>query len=92
MAHVILITKPLPKWLTIRYALLWRQFNDTSFTYEQAQRTLHEKGTLVIVVLSTLKKMGWIAVSKNPKDKRTRLYTLVDPTKAMVHIAKSQFS
>jgi len=90
MTQVILVPRPLPRWLTIRYALLWKAYDNKTFNYEQAKKTLDEKDTLVIVVLSTLRRMGWLEVTKNPEDKRTRMYKLVDPTKAMLQIAKSE--
>jgi len=78
----------LPKWLTKRYALLYEKFRMNPFTYEEAKKVLQENDELVIVVISALKKSGWIKSDRNPKDRRTRIYKLINPQKAMMEIAK----
>ena len=82
------MTSPIPKWLTRRYAILWEKFKEGEFTYEDAKNTLGDKEEVAIVVLSMLKKSEWIEIEKNPKDKRTKLYKLVAPEKAIMQIAK----
>ena len=70
------MTKPLPKWLFIRYSILWSKFKNKGFGYKEASKSLNEKETVINVVLSNLRKYGWIEIKRDPKNKRKRVYTL----------------
>jgi len=74
------MTKPLPKWVTYRYSILWKRFNKKEFNYDQAVKNLKEKNlSLVSVILSELKKHGWLNLQLDPKDSRKRFYKLKSP-------------
>lgn len=83
------MTKPLAKWLTHRYSLLWKAFKNKEFDYDEASKILkEEKDRLVSVILSELKKHGWLTIKLNPKDSRKRIYTLKSPEKVILEIEK----
>jgi len=69
------MTKPLPKWIQKRYAILWRKFKDKEFTFEKAIKD--KKG--INVFFSDLRKAGWLEVSLDSKDTRKRVYRLKSP-------------
>lgn len=73
------MTKPLPKWIQIRYAPLWKTFKEKEFTFEQAEKILknHKKG--INMFFSDLKKAGWVEVKLNKKDTRKRIYKIKNP-------------
>jgi len=78
------MSKPLPKWLMLRYATLWRTFSKNEFTHDDAAYTLQEdRGQLVSVIISGLKKAGWLMMRLDPHDSRKRIYSLKDPTRAV---------
>lgn len=70
----------LPKWLESRYHVLWDNFKASPFRIEDAERTLkdnnieHLEG--VAVLLSQLKKAGWLMVELDEKDARKKIYKL----------------
>lgn len=81
------MTKPLPKWVTQRYSLLWKTFNKRDFNYSEASQILKEKNeALVSIVISEMKKHGWLAVKLDPEDSRKRIYTLKSPEEAISEI------
>ena len=70
----------IPKWVWKRYALLWKKFEDTPFTFEQAQKELkYVDKNVVSVMFNELKNAGWISVSLSEDDSRKRVYTLINP-------------
>ena len=84
---MVIITKPLPKWIQIRYALLWNKFKDNEFTFEQAEKVLkNNKG--INVFFSDLRKAGWITVSLDEKDTRKRVYKLKSPEQAYLEMVR----
>ena len=72
----------IPKWIQERYALLWKKFGTSEFTYDQAEKVLknHKKG--INVFFSDLRKAGWLEVNLNNTDTRKRIYKLKSPEKA----------
>ena len=55
------MTTPLPKWLMQRYAVLWKAFSQTEFSHDDTAYTLQEdKIQLISVIISSLKKHGWL--------------------------------
>jgi hypothetical protein len=81
----------LPKWLTERYSLLWKTFKEKEFDHDQAASILkEEKERLVSVVLSDLKRHGWLTIKLHPEDSRKRIYSLKSPEKAMLEIANKE--
>jgi len=70
----------IPKWVWKRYALLWKKFHDSPFTFEKAQKELkHLDRNLISVMFNELKTAGWIKVGLDETDTRKRVYTLVNP-------------
>lgn len=67
-----------PKWLKSRYDLLWRDFQDKEFKTEDIERVLKKenlddmKG--IAMMVSELKKAGWLIVELDPNDSRKRIY------------------
>jgi len=81
------LSKPLPKWLMERYAILWKNFKSEEFDHDQAANILKEKKErLVSVILSELKKHGWLIVTLHPDDSRKRIYKLKNPEDAIIEI------
>jgi DNA-binding MarR family transcriptional regulator len=80
------IISPLPKWIMKHYSKLWSKFNDKQFTHQQAEDLL--KITNTSIVLSRLKKYGWLELTLDPNDSRKRLYKLKDPSEAVKEIGK----
>ncbi len=70
----------LPKWLESRYSALWDAFGESSFRMDDATNVLEEKKKdsrdQIGVILSELRKNGWLEVEFDPDDARKRLYTL----------------
>ena len=77
---------PLPKWILKHYSKLWTKFKDKQFTHQEADNLL--KITNTSIVLSRLKKFGWLELALNPNDSRKRLYKLKDPLKAVKEIGQ----
>jgi len=71
-----------PDWIEKRYSILFEKFGKEEFNKEQAVELLKEKlednEDTVNVVLSELRKMGWIKARLDPSDNRRRLYKLLD--------------
>ena len=82
----------LPNWLENKYAVLWDKFKGATFRMEDAEKILQrgdvDKVQGVAVVLSELRKAGWIVVVPDPKDARKSIYHL----KSKDDIIKSIFS
>ncbi|MFQ6081940.1 MAG: type I restriction-modification system subunit M [Candidatus Aminicenantia bacterium] len=75
----------IPKWLERRYDSLWEEFGDSTFRFEQASKILQEKNKdsedQVNVILSELRKRGWLKVDFDPQDARKRIYRLISKQK-----------
>ena len=80
------IISPLPKWIMKHYSKLWSKFKDKQFTHQQAEDLL--KITNTSIVLSRLKKYGWLGLTLDPNDSRKRLYKLKDPSEAVKEMGK----
>ena len=70
----------LPAWLEKRYKFLRASYQDSPFRFEDAVRTLKEKirdsEEQINVVLSELRRKGWLEVEFHPEDARKRIYKL----------------
>ena len=70
----------LPDWLERRYDLLWSEFGDKAFRFEDAARVLMDKNRdaweQIPNFLSELHKAGWLFVKPNEKDARQKVYSL----------------
>jgi hypothetical protein len=84
-------TKTLPKWLANRYSVLWKECKDRKFAFEEAVKILRERDKKTLsVVLSDLRKYGWLMVELDPNTSRKRLYQLKAPQVAVEEIALEQ--
>ena len=84
------MAEPLPKWLMQRYSLLWVKFKNKEFNHEQATKILPDDERMVSVILSEMRKAGWLGIRLNPKDARKRLYRLKSPEEVVKEIAKGE--
>lgn len=70
----------LPQWLNTRYEILWKEFNDRDFRFEDAKQLLEKNfysdAEQTNVVLSELRKSGLLKVEFDPNDARKKVYTL----------------
>jgi len=70
----------LPKWLEIRYSILWDVYKDGEFRFEDAAKVLMERNRdaweQVPVFLSELRKAGWLFVESDVRDARVKVYRL----------------
>ena len=77
-----------PAWLVKRYMKLWERFEDNDFSFEEAQKTLKEDNKFLSVVLSDIKKEGWLTLELDPEDARKRLYKLLSLEEVMKKTAE----
>ena len=68
------------------YAKLWNSFKTKKFTHEQAVKILNMKKEIVSIIISDLRKFGWLDVTLDKKDSRKRLYELIDSNQAWNNI------
>lgn len=73
---------PLPKWIMSNYSILWGKFKDKEFSHEQATSVVKQK-RMTSIMLSQMKKNGWVSVRLNEKDSRKRHYKLSSPEEAV---------
>jgi len=82
------MTAPLPKWVMSRYSILWNNFKDSEFNHERAVKTLNED-KMTSVILSELRRTGWLEIKLDPNDARKRIYRLKHPEHAINEMKKS---
>lgn len=74
------MAQSIPKWVMEKYSTLWRKHQDNDFTFSKAMETLKEEDKVIVsMVLSELRKSGWLTIKLNPDDARKRIYTLEIP-------------
>lgn len=83
------MTVPLPKWIMKAYSKLWTKFKNKEFNHEEASKTLNED-KMVSIILSELKKAGWLEIRLHPQDSRKRLYKLISPEESVKKIASGE--
>lgn len=81
------MTEPLPKWIMRAYSKLWTKFKNKEFNHGDASKTLNDD-KMISIILSDLKKAGWLEVRLYPNDSRKRLYKLTSLEEALKEIAK----
>lgn len=81
------MSKHLPEWIMKRYAKLWSKFKEKEFTKEQAMKIL-PKDSSVAVMLSDLRKAGWIEMKMSQEDARKTIYKLKEPTQTFMEELK----
>ena len=78
------MSSPLPKWLMHRYATLWKAYDKHEFSHHDAAYTLQEhQPSLISVILSSLKRHGWLMMRLDEIDSRKRIYSLKQPERAI---------
>jgi type I restriction enzyme M protein len=89
----------LPTWLEKRHKVLWEAFRESPFRFEDASKILKEKmqggEEQVNVILSELRKRGWLGVEFDPDDARKRVYKLKSSEEMIsetLTISKSQLT
>jgi len=75
--------KHLPEWMMKRYAILWNKFKSKEFTKEQAVKVL-PKDSSIAVLLSELRKAGWMEIKISQENAKKMIYKLKDPTKTFM--------
>lgn len=85
------MAEPIPRWLMEKYAVLYRNYKDKSFTFKDAMKTLKEKDKVYIsLALSEMRKSGWLTIKINPDDARKRLYNLILPEEVINQIKEEK--
>ncbi len=73
--------KNLPNWIKKRYVRLLDYFKGVPFTFEQAFELLNKEygddEEQAKVIISEINQGGLLKISKNPEDKREKIYTLI---------------
>jgi len=83
------MTIPISNWLLRRYAILWKKYRNKKIGFKDVTETLKEENNKrVTVILSELKKSGWISAEKSKDDKRKGVYQLRFPEGVINEIAK----
>ena len=78
------MTYPLPAWEMKSYSLLWKKFKDKEFTNKEAQTCLKiEDSHTISVLFYNLNKKGWIIIKRDTKDRRKKVYKLINPENAI---------
>ena len=81
------MSTPLPKWLMYRYVILWRAFHTEEFSHDDAAYTIQENNPMLTsVILSGLKRAGWLMMRLDQVDSRKRLYSMKTPERAVNEI------
>jgi DNA-binding HxlR family transcriptional regulator len=81
----------LPKWIMRRAKVLWGSFKSRHFTFSEAEKALDgDDSRMVAVVLSELKRAGWIAASVDAENPRKKLYRFTHPA-TMEEVVKIDF-
>lgn len=69
--------KTVPNWIEKRYAILWREKGDKKFDFKDAIEVTKDKKPIASIVLSELRRAGWLKVEINEKDTCKKFYKLV---------------
>ncbi len=82
------MAETIPNWLMQRYAILFRKYKNKEFTFQEAMKTIKENDKIYMsMVLSELRKAGWLEIKINPDDARKRIYKLILPELVIEKIA-----
>ena len=81
------MAETIPNWVLQRYAVLFRKYKDKEFTFKEAMKTIKEDDKVYAsMVLSELRKAGWLQIKISQEDARKRIYNLVMPDVAIENI------
>ena len=81
-------SEPLPKWIMRRYAAMWKTFKNNEFTLDEACMAIKEDKKVMLVLLSNLRRKGWLNVNFAEDDARKRIYKLENPEKVVEAMLK----
>lgn len=86
----------LENWIKKRYFTLQEKFKKNSFTFTEASdifyNLYHDSENQTKLVLSELKRAGYLKISKNPKDEREKIYQLVDIFKPSGNLTREELT
>lgn len=71
--------KPLPRWLSTRYSLLYVNKDENPIRFEEAKKILNLNETSTLKTLSELAKSGALITKRDPLDERQKIYKLISP-------------
>ncbi len=77
------MVKHLPEWIMKRYAKLWSKFKEEDFTKSEAEKVIKGDSSLP-VLLSELRKAGWLEMKMSQDDARKTIYNLKNPAEAIM--------
>jgi hypothetical protein len=83
------MVEPLSKWIMKAYSKLWTKFKNKEFNHDEASKTLNDE-KMISIILSELKKAGWLDIRLHPEDSRKRLYKLISPEEAAKEMSKGE--
>jgi type I restriction enzyme M protein len=76
-----------PGWVRTRRESLWKAFGDAPFKTTQAREALDEPDDdSVNVILSELRKAGWLSTEPSDEDKRVKVHRIAPPSKVVSDI------
>ncbi len=87
------MTEYLPQWLMLRYARLWARFKQEPFAHDKAVQALGSLAgdvRMINVLLSELKKRGWLTSERSREDTRKKVYMLRDIRTVIEELAQEQ--
>ena len=86
----------LPNWIKKRYFSLQEKFKSDTFNFEEATAALsnlyEDSEEQTKLVLSELKRAGYLKATKNPRDKREAIYQLIDIFKQSTNLNRKQLT
>lgn len=86
----------LENWIKKRYFTLQEKFKKNSFTFTEASdifyNLYHDSENQTKLVLSELKRAGYLKISKNPKDEREKIYQLIDIFKPSGNLTREELT
>jgi len=89
-------TSNLENWIKKRYFTLQEKFKKNSFTFTEASdifyNLYHDSENQTKLVLSELKRAGYLKISKNPKDEREKIYQLIDIFKPSGNLTREELT
>jgi len=86
------MTKAIPKWVMQRYSVLYKKFRcGQTFTREDATKVIKESGLkpeekLTNTFFSELSERGWVKAERDKKDKRKKIFKLMNPIEAILNL------
>ena len=76
------------RWILNRYSQLWNRKETKSFTLKEASEILSESPMVTAVILSRLRKSGWINAEIDDIDYRRKRYRCNNPKEVIAIIGE----